>query len=71
VLATALRNDDFEAHLAHRKEFLIGLIEAAMGKSVAREPSAVDVAVIGAEYEEEAPDDDIPDVDEEAEPEVP
>ena len=41
-----------------------------MGKPVVREQAAIDVAAIAAEYEEEAPDDDIPDVDEEAEPEV-
>lgn len=63
----ALRRDDFDAHLSHRREFLIDLLEGAMGKSVVREQAAVNVAAIAAEYEEEAPDDDIPDVDEEAE----
>lgn len=67
---TALRSDDFSTHFAQRKEFLIGLIEAAMGKPVVREQSAVDVAVIAAEYEEEAPDDDISDVADAAGPQV-
>ncbi|WP_197680572.1 hypothetical protein [Microlunatus sagamiharensis] len=66
----ALRNDDFEAHLAHRKEFLIGLIETAMGKPVVREQSAVDVTLIAAEYEEEIPDDDVPDAKEDEDLEV-
>jgi hypothetical protein len=68
--AASLRNDDFEAHLTHRKEFLIGLIEATMGKSVVREQGTVNLPAIAAEYEEEVPDEDIPDIDEEAEPQV-
>lgn len=62
----ALRRDDFDAHLSHRREFLIDLLEGAMGKSVVREQTAVNVAAVVAEYEEEAPDDDTLDVDEEA-----
>ncbi|WOP19533.1 DUF262 domain-containing protein [Raineyella sp. LH-20] len=53
----ALRNDDFEAHFAYRKNFLIGLIEGAMGKPVVREQGAVDVLAVAAEYEVEVPDD--------------
>lgn len=52
----ALRADDFEVHFAHRKGFLLDLIEAAMGKKAQREevPSAVED--IAAEYDEEVDD---------------
>lgn len=38
----AMRSDDFDRHFAHRREFLIGLIEEAMGSAVQRETTGAD-----------------------------
>jgi len=55
----ALRSDDFTAHFRHRKEFIISLIESAIGKRVQRDEAAVDPNAFAAEYEdEEEPEDD-------------
>ena len=64
VLAThgisveALRSDDFDRHIEVRKEFLIGLIQEAMGKPVVRIPGQIDAVALSAEYEEEEVDED-------------
>ncbi len=52
----ALRSDNFEAHFAHRKSFLLDLIEAAMGKKAQREEAPTDVQEIAAEYDDEVDD---------------
>lgn len=52
----ALRADDFEAHFAHRKAFLLDLIEIAMGKKAQRDETPADVSEIAAEYEDETDD---------------
>jgi hypothetical protein len=52
----ALRSDDFYTHFAQRKGFLLGLIEAAMGKKAQREEAPADVAELAAEYDDEAED---------------
>ena len=56
ISMSALRSDDFEAHLAHRTDFLVGLIESAMGKPVVRPVGIVDVVALTAEFEEEQSD---------------
>lgn len=58
VDAASLRADDFAAHFEHRREFLLALIESAIGKRVQREESTIDPSALAAEYEdEEEPDD--------------
>jgi len=47
----ALRADDFDAHVEHRREFLIGLIEGAMGKRVQRDAEGRDAADVAAEFD--------------------
>lgn len=61
--AAALRSDNFEAHFAHRKGFLLDLVEAAMGKKVQREESPADVDELAAEYDEEVDDETDPDTE--------
>lgn len=58
ISTEALRNDDFDAHIEARKEFLIELIEDAMGKRVVRAPGEIDAVALSAEYEEEDLDED-------------
>jgi hypothetical protein len=50
----ALRTDDFDRHFEARREFILGLIETAMGKRVQREDVEVDTVALAAEYEEES-----------------
>lgn len=50
----SLRADDFHGHFAARREFLITLIESAMGKRVQRED--VDAEAVAREYEDEEED---------------
>jgi len=65
--AAALRLDDFSGHLAYRKEFLIGLIERAMGKPVARSQEMVNPKELAAQYEDAAfLDEDDPDQQDDA-----
>jgi hypothetical protein len=52
----ALRSDDFHAHFAHRKGFLLDLIEAAMGKKAQREDAIADFTELAAEYDDEVED---------------
>ncbi len=52
----AIRSDNFEAHFAHRKAFLLDLIEAAMGKKAQREEAPADVEELASEYDEEIDD---------------
>ncbi|WP_271404656.1 DUF262 domain-containing protein [Kocuria palustris] len=47
--ADAMRQDDFVRHFEHRREFLVGLIEEAMGTPVQRESSGTDVVHAAAE----------------------
>lgn len=52
----AMRADDFEAHFAHRREYLLTLVEDAMGSPVQREAtiasdSAADVLAAEAEFD--------------------
>jgi hypothetical protein len=54
----ALRSDDFHAHFAYRKGFLLDLIEGAMGKKAQREEAPADVAELAAEYDDEVEDTD-------------
>lgn len=58
----AMRSDDFDAHFAHRREFLIGLIEDAMGSPVQRGATGTgdseDAAAAEAEFDlKDEPDD--------------
>lgn len=55
--AAALRTDDFDLHFLARKENLIGLIEAAMGKSVQRDEREEDSLAEAEKFEIE--DDEI------------
>lgn len=50
----AMRNDDFDLHFRVRREFILGLIEDAMGKRVQREDSEIDPVAVAAEYEVES-----------------
>jgi hypothetical protein len=52
----ALRSDDFAAHFTHRKEFLLDIIEGAMGKKAQRDEATADAEEIAAEYAEENDD---------------
>lgn len=52
----AIRSDNFEAHFAHRKGFLLDLIESAMGKKAQREEVPADVEELASEYDEEIDD---------------
>lgn len=53
VSPEALRADDFQGHFDVRREFILTLIENAMGKRVQREELVVDAASLAAEYEDE------------------
>lgn len=46
----ALRSDDFDAHFGYRRDFLIKLIEAAMGKAVQRDVIDEDPEAAAAAY---------------------
>ena len=52
----AIRSDNFEAHFAHRKGFLLDLIESAMGKKAQREETPADVEELASEYDDEIDD---------------
>ena len=52
----ALRADDFDAHFAYRKEYLLGLIESVMGKKCQRDEGEVDVKRLALEYDDEVDD---------------
>jgi hypothetical protein len=54
----ALRSDDFDAHIDARREFLIALIEEAMGKRVVRAPGEIDAVALSAEYEDDETEDE-------------
>lgn len=54
----ALRTDDFARHYEFRKEFLIGLIEAATGKPVLRDVGERTAAEIAEEFDVDAEPDD-------------
>lgn len=56
-----LRADDFAGHFEHRKEFLIGLIEAATGKPVLRDVGDRSAAEIAEEFDVESDPDDTQD----------
>ena len=56
-----LRADDFEGHFDYRKEFLIALIEAAMGKAVLRDVGDRSAAEIAEEFDVESDPDDTQD----------
>lgn len=58
INVSALRSDDFDAHFAFRKEYLLSLIESAMGKKAQREVVPADADELAAEYTEEADDTD-------------
>lgn len=47
----AMRSDDFGAHFDFRKEFLLELIAAAMGKRVQRDEGEIDATAVASEYE--------------------
>lgn len=47
----ALRADDFDSHFTSRKNFLLDLIEMAMGKKVQREDEHVDLVAVVSEYD--------------------
>ena len=53
----ALRADDFDLHFRERREFIVRLIEAAMGKRVQREEAAIDAVAVAAEYEDDPEND--------------
>ena len=63
--AEAMRRDDFASHFEHRREFLIRLIEEAMGTPVQRESSGADVvqdaAAAAASFDSDQVQDDTED----------
>lgn len=56
ISTEALRSDNFEVHFSYRKDFLLSVIEAAMGKKAQREEALADVAGFAAEYDDEVDD---------------
>lgn len=61
--AGAMRADDFEAHFAHRREYLLALVEEAMGSPVQRETasatnSAAEALAAEAEFDLDDESDD-------------
>lgn len=50
----ALRADDFDTHFTSRKNFLLDLIEEAMGKKAQREDEHIDLDALASEYDEDA-----------------